>query len=119
MFDLNLPKDFTPLPADGEMQGFELWPLARVRDTDTFKFNVNLALIDLCCRLGQIAPAIELGAVVSGGEWRVDLIPHCPERVRVVAAFGPLVPVRWLSLTANNIASAQPVCAPSPGLRQR
>jgi len=55
-YDLWLPEPFTPVSADGESEGFELWPmprvLARVRDTDDFKFNVNLVLIDLFRRLG-------------------------------------------------------------------
>jgi len=50
-YDLELPEDFTPQAADGEVAGFELWPIERVlqtvRDTDEFKFNVNLVLIDL------------------------------------------------------------------------
>lgn len=58
-FDLDLPADFVPRPADGEVEGFELWPIARaveaVRATDAFKFNVNLVLIDLFGRLGLIA----------------------------------------------------------------
>jgi 8-oxo-dGTP pyrophosphatase MutT (NUDIX family) len=53
-FDLELPPDFQPIAADGEVEGFELWPLAEVatvvRDTDHFKFNVNLVLIDLLLR---------------------------------------------------------------------
>ncbi len=55
-FDLVLPEDFTPHPQDGEVTGFELWPLphviARVAETDDFKFNVNLVLIDLFLRHG-------------------------------------------------------------------
>ncbi len=58
-YDLELPADFTPRAADGEVESFELWPLARafmaVRDTDDFKFNVNLVLIDLFIRYGLIA----------------------------------------------------------------
>nr|WP_294502590.1 DUF4743 domain-containing protein [uncultured Rhodopila sp.] len=58
-YDLVLPEDFTPQPADGEVEAFELWPIPRVltavRDTDDFKFNVNLVLIDLFIRLGLIA----------------------------------------------------------------
>ena len=54
-YDLFLPEDFRPHPADGEVQSFELWPigevLAAVRDSDDFKFNVNLVLIDLFQRL--------------------------------------------------------------------
>jgi 8-oxo-dGTP pyrophosphatase MutT (NUDIX family) len=54
-FDLDLPEDFVPRAADGEVESFELWPIGRVfatvRDTDAFKFNVNLVLIDLFERL--------------------------------------------------------------------
>ena len=54
-YDLVLPEDFVPHPQDGEVSGFELWPieqvLERVRDTEEFKFNVNLVLIDLFLRL--------------------------------------------------------------------
>ena len=57
-YDLMLPGDFVPHPVDGEVTGFELWPIARVveavRDTDDFKFNVNLVLIDLFERLGLL-----------------------------------------------------------------
>lgn len=57
-YDLTLPEDFAPLAADGEVEAFELWPIERVmqsvRDTDDFKFNVNLVLIDLFLRQGLI-----------------------------------------------------------------
>ena len=57
-YDLDLPEEFRPSPADGEVEAFELWPIERmvqtVRDTDAFKFNVNLVLIDLFQRLGLI-----------------------------------------------------------------
>ena len=57
-YDLVLPPDFTPNPVDGEVAGFELWPLPRVldavRDGDAFKFNVNLVLIDLFLRIGLV-----------------------------------------------------------------
>ncbi len=57
-FDLDLPQDFLPRAADGEVESFELWPidrvLAAVRDTDDFKFNVTLVLIDLFLREGLI-----------------------------------------------------------------
>jgi 8-oxo-dGTP pyrophosphatase MutT (NUDIX family) len=64
-YDLELPADFVPRPADGEVEGFELWPLARVveavRTTDAFKFNVNLVLIDLFIRQGVIVGAEAAG----------------------------------------------------------
>lgn len=54
-YDLFLPPDFVPQATDGEVESFELWPVAqvleRVLDTDDFKFNVNLVLIDLFRRL--------------------------------------------------------------------
>ena len=54
-YDLALPEDFVPRAADGEVESFELWSIERVfetvRDTDDFKFNVNLVLIDLFERL--------------------------------------------------------------------
>ncbi|MDF7674967.1 NUDIX domain-containing protein [Acetobacteraceae bacterium ESL0709] len=53
-FDLYLPEDFIPLAADGEVESFQLCPLPQVfetvRDSDSFKFNVNLVLIDLFLR---------------------------------------------------------------------
>jgi hypothetical protein len=58
-YDLELPEDFVPQAADGEVEAFELWPIARVveavHDTDDFKFNVNLVLIDLFLRHGLVA----------------------------------------------------------------
>ena len=57
-YDLELPEEFQPRAVDGEVAGFELWPvdavLDRVRRTDDFKFNVNLVLIDLFLRLGLV-----------------------------------------------------------------
>jgi 8-oxo-dGTP pyrophosphatase MutT (NUDIX family) len=70
-FDLELPEDFTPVPADGEVERFELWPVRRlyeaVRDTDDIKFNVNLVLIDLFLREGLIDPASEEGRSLRRG----------------------------------------------------
>lgn len=60
-YDIELPESFVPRPNDDEVESFELWPLARVhdavRDTDDFKFNVNLVLIDLFIREGMIEGA--------------------------------------------------------------
>jgi 8-oxo-dGTP pyrophosphatase MutT (NUDIX family) len=68
-YDLILPDDFIPRPVDGEVAGFELWPITRVfetvRDTDQFKFNVNLVLIHLFLRLGLIEDTA-LATAVSG-----------------------------------------------------
>ncbi|GAB0117482.1 NUDIX hydrolase [Acidisoma sp. 7E03] len=71
-YDLDLPEDFTPRPSDGEVAGFELWPIARafeaVVETEDFKFNVNLVLIDLFLRQGLVkdaAGAARLRAALS------------------------------------------------------
>ena len=57
-FDLELPPDFTPRGNDGEVESFELLPLSRVaeivRDTERFKPNCNLVIIDLLLRKGMI-----------------------------------------------------------------
>ena len=58
-FDLEMPADFTPRANDGEVEAFELWPVQRVfetvRDTNQFKYNCNLVLIDFFVRHGLIA----------------------------------------------------------------
>jgi len=59
-YDLELPEDFTPAPADGEVEEFYLWPIekvaATVRDGFEFKFNCNLCIIDFLIRHGVIDP---------------------------------------------------------------
>lgn len=60
VFDLELPTDFEPRNTDGEIAHFELWPIARVtetvRDTEEFKFNCSLVVIDFLIRHGLISP---------------------------------------------------------------
>ena len=57
-YDVDLPEWFVPEARDGEVEGFELWTLPRVldrvRETDDFKFNVNLVLIELFRRHGLL-----------------------------------------------------------------
>jgi len=59
-FDLALPADFRPVNADGEVESFDLWPMQRVmetvRDSDDFKFNVALVILDFAIRHGLLAP---------------------------------------------------------------
>jgi hypothetical protein len=59
-YDLELPADFRPANADGEIEAFYLWPIERVtaavRDTDEFKFNCALVVIDFLIRHGCIEP---------------------------------------------------------------
>lgn len=58
-FDLELPENFTPVNTDGEVEAFYLWPMERVvetvRDSDAFKFNCALVVIDFLLRHGYIA----------------------------------------------------------------
>jgi 8-oxo-dGTP pyrophosphatase MutT (NUDIX family) len=60
VFDLELPRDFVPVNHDGEIAEFQLWPIRRVmetvRDTDEFKFNCALVVIDFLIRHGLLAP---------------------------------------------------------------
>lgn len=58
-YDLEVPGDFVPVARDGEVEGFALMRVEDVfrivRETDDFKFNVSLVLIDLFARLGLVA----------------------------------------------------------------
>lgn len=60
VYDLKLPADFEPVNTDGEVSGFVRWPaqqaLRVIDETDEFKFNVNLVIIDFAIRHGLIAP---------------------------------------------------------------
>jgi 8-oxo-dGTP pyrophosphatase MutT (NUDIX family) len=66
-YDLDLPEDFAPSPSDGEVAGFELWPIEQafetVLETEAFKFNVNLVLIDLFLREGLVRDATSASAL--------------------------------------------------------
>ena len=59
-YDLELPGDFVPQCTDGEMEYFDLLPLEDVqelvRDTDQFKLNCNLVIIDFLIRHGNLGP---------------------------------------------------------------
>lgn len=60
LFDIEVPADFTPASTDGEHQAFHLMDaeevLARLRDSDDFKFNIPLVLLDFCIRRGILGP---------------------------------------------------------------
>jgi 8-oxo-dGTP pyrophosphatase MutT (NUDIX family) len=59
-YDLEVPWDFQPENRDGEIESFELWPIARVRqaiaDTEDFKFNVGPVIVDFMMRHGLLDP---------------------------------------------------------------
>jgi hypothetical protein len=60
IYDLEVPPDFVPENRDGEMAGFTLMPAAsvldRIRNSDDFKFNVNLVILDFALRHGILRP---------------------------------------------------------------
>ena len=59
-YDLELPADFTPHCTDGEVDEFKLLPIEEVmkivQETDNFKPNCNLVVIDFLIRHGYITP---------------------------------------------------------------
>ena len=60
VYDLPVPDDFRPVDQDGEHSRFMRLPAAqalrRVAETDDFKFNVNLVIIDFAIRHGILKP---------------------------------------------------------------
>lgn len=71
VYDLEMPADFVPRNTDGELTGFELRPIEEVarivRDTDAFKFNCALVVIDFLIRHGRLGPEHpDYLALVSG-----------------------------------------------------
>jgi 8-oxo-dGTP pyrophosphatase MutT (NUDIX family) len=70
-YDLEVPDDFVPCNMDGEVEEFILLPLAEiaaiVRETDDFKLNCNLVVIDFLIRHGWLGPeSPEYLALVTG-----------------------------------------------------
>ncbi|SDG45564.1 DUF4743 domain-containing protein [Roseospirillum parvum] len=59
-FDLEVPADVTPTPGDDEVAGFHLMEaeqvLCRIRESDDFKFNVNLVIAHFALRHGLLSP---------------------------------------------------------------
>jgi len=71
VYDIQLPVDFVPRNTDGEVEDFRLLPahecLRLVRETDRFKYDVNLVLIDFGLRHGLIVPeAPDYLALIDG-----------------------------------------------------
>ena len=70
-YDLELPPEFEPRCTDGEVAEFKLMPVEQVmelvRDTDQFKLNCNLVIVDFLIRHGLIGPdQDEYPELVSG-----------------------------------------------------
>jgi 8-oxo-dGTP pyrophosphatase MutT (NUDIX family) len=81
VYDLELPPQFEPLNTDGEIEDFRVLSLAKclekVAESDDFKFNVNLVLIDLAIRRGVIGPEHpEYLDLVAGLRGSVSLKPY-------------------------------------------
>jgi len=59
-YDLALPADWRPQSMDGEVESFRLLPIAEVlrllRETEEFKFNVALVIVDFLIRRGLVGP---------------------------------------------------------------
>lgn len=59
-FDLELDDSFHPQNTDGEVDAFFLWPMAQVidhmRQTEDFKFDVPIAVLEFAIRHGIIGP---------------------------------------------------------------
>lgn len=62
-YDLELPAEFQPRCTDGEVEEFQLMPMHEVRDlvrdTDVFKPNCSLVIIDFLIRHGWLGPETE------------------------------------------------------------
>ncbi len=62
-YDLEIPEAFVPRCKDGEVQAFYLMPVEEVmhlvRETDRFKLNCNLVIMDFLIRHGYIGPEDE------------------------------------------------------------
>lgn len=69
-YDLLLPESFKPRCNDGEVAGFELMPIEKVaeivRETEDFKPNCNLVVIDFLQRHGVIAADINPHNATAG-----------------------------------------------------
>jgi isopentenyldiphosphate isomerase len=69
VYDLYLPATFVPQNTDGEVASFSLWTLDEVADavanSDRFKPNCNLVLIDLLLRHGKLGLDSAAEAAIS------------------------------------------------------
>ena len=82
-YDLELPPDFVPVNTDGEVESFMLLPLQEVadivHDTDEFKLNCNLVVIDFLVRHGWIDPGSPAYVdLVLGLRATLDGLPQDP-----------------------------------------
>jgi hypothetical protein len=84
VYDLELPRDFTPRNHDGEIADFTLMRLDEVEQilatTERFKFNVGLVVIDFMVRMGHLTPErsdycdIALALAKGGGAMATQVV---------------------------------------------
>lgn len=72
LYDLVLPKDFVPQNTDGEVDSFQCMKIAEVverlsDDTDEFKLNSNLVVIDFLLRYGYLTPEMPYYVDIAQG----------------------------------------------------
>lgn len=84
-FDLELPADFVPENADGEVAGFELIPVSellhRLRSEESFMYDSAIVQIDFLIRHGFVGP-------------------EDPEFLQLVAGLRPSLPYDYLRATS-------------------
>ncbi len=80
-YDLKLPADFTPQPNDNEVESFQLYPIEELLDvvanTQNFKFNCAVVVIDFAIRHGIITPEHPDYLALQSGmhqHWITDII---------------------------------------------
>lgn len=81
-YDLELNEAFQPVCTDGEVQSFELLALsevaALVRESDEFKLNCNLVIIDFLLRHGFIQPDDAEYLPLCAGLRQIGYTQACP-----------------------------------------
>jgi 8-oxo-dGTP pyrophosphatase MutT (NUDIX family) len=87
VYDLECPEGFVPRNTDGEVEEFTLMPVEEaariVRESEDFKFNVNLVIIDFLIRHGWLRPEhpeyVELAQGLRRPEGRTGFVsPESP-----------------------------------------
>jgi len=77
VYDIKLPENFNPVNTDGEVEEFYLLPIEEVlqivNQTDDFKTNCNLVIIDFAIRHGFIQPDQKLYTQIVKGLRNNDL----------------------------------------------
>ena len=78
-YDIELPDNFVPKNTDGEVEEFMLLPIRRVmeivHDSDQFKLNCNLVIVDFLVRHGLLGPEEDDYLEIVTGLRRVPGLP--------------------------------------------